>query len=162
MALLSWPGLRKCLRITNAAHQASASCFLLAVFFCLFVATKGQLLGVDVLWPVVGQIIKGGGSLLQPCLGLGVLLGEESPQPLALGLVALLQHHAGLLVVPFDGLEGVVGEAGGDEFGGCAEQSCCRRGCGGRGRRAVCRVPGLRATGLTLHSSTAIGLMSTP
>src|SRR5882724_6058545 len=68
---------------------------LVAVVLGLFVAAEGQLLGADVLGPVVRQFLQRGGGLLQTRLALGVLLGEEWPKSLVLSLIALLQHRAG-------------------------------------------------------------------
>ena len=53
---------------------------LVAVLLGLFVAAEGQLLGADVLGPVVGQFLERGCGLLKACLGLSVLLGEQRAQ----------------------------------------------------------------------------------
>ena len=70
-------------------------------------AAKRQLLGANVFGAVIRELFKGGSGLLQACLGLGILHGEQRPQPLLLPLVALLQRRARFLVVPLNGLEGV-------------------------------------------------------
>ena len=67
--------------------------------------------------------LDGGGGLAEFFANAVLFFGEERAEAGALGLVALFEFGAGGFVVAFDGGEGFVGEAGGDEVGGGAEQA---------------------------------------
>ena len=109
---------------TKAAHQASASSFWMRRS-----GEAGELIGLALLVDVevfeaLGECAGDlGGALGQDGVGDGDACGaEQVVLALAFGGVLLFQGGADLAVVAFDGLEGLVGEAFGEQGGGDAEE----------------------------------------
>ena len=123
LALASRPGSRKCFLMTKAAHQASASCFLWRYSSVCSWRRKASSLARMSSGRSSGSSSSAAAACCRRAWVSASCWAKSGPRSLALGLVALLQHRAGLLVVALDGGEGLVGQAGGDQFGRGAEQA---------------------------------------
>lgn len=82
-------------------------------------------------------------------------------QALVLLAVQFLETGTGGLVAAFDGFKGVVGQTGGDEFGCGAEQAVSAADIVVEKGERFAGFEGFNQR-VTLHSSTAMELMSTP
>ena len=88
-----------------------------------FVGVEGGFFFLEGIGLAVVHGLDGGGGLAEFFADAVLFLGEERAEAGALGFIALFEFGAGGFVVAFDGGEGFVGEAGGDEVGGGAEQA---------------------------------------
>ena len=122
----------------EAAGEVVGGADQLGVAF--FLAADGfERVVVDLL-----QVGQADGDIAHPLPWLAAA-GEERLLPAALVAVLFLVLRAELLVVAFDGREGLVGDAFLQAGPALRPTGYCRTGCGGRGTRAACRAPGIRA-----------------